>query len=44
VLKSTGRTPETSAYLPMIGRKSFWTVVIDPVTAEVLGFIPLDSF
>jgi hypothetical protein len=39
----TGRKPEELAYLPMVGRKSFWTVLLDPVTAEVLGFMPLDS-
>lgn len=39
-----GRKPETVVYLPMVGRKSFWTVFLDPVTAEVLGFMPLDSF
>ena len=31
-------------YLPMIGRKSFWTVLLDPASAEVLAFMPLDSF
>jgi ABC-type transporter Mla subunit MlaD len=40
----TGRKSEKLAYLPMVGRKSFWTVLLDPVTAEVLGFMPLDSF
>lgn len=40
----TGHKPETLAYLPMVGRKSFWTVFLDPVTTEVLGFMPLDSF
>jgi hypothetical protein len=40
----TGRKSEELAYLPMVGRKSFWTVLLDPVTAEVLGFMPLDSF
>jgi hypothetical protein len=39
-----GRKPEELAYLPMVGRKSFWTVLLDPITAEVLGFMPLDSF
>jgi len=43
-IAKTGRKPETLAYLPMVGRKSFWTVLLDPVTAEVLGFIPIDSF
>jgi hypothetical protein len=32
------------AYLPMVGRKTFWTVLIDTVTADVLAFMPLDSF
>lgn len=40
----TGRQPETLVYLPLVGRKSFWTVFLDPVTAEVLAFMPLDSF
>jgi hypothetical protein len=44
VLAGTGRHPEILAYLPMVGRKSFWTVFIDPVSAEVLAFMPLDSF
>jgi hypothetical protein len=44
VLQSAGRDPATTSYLPMVGRKSFWTVFIDPKTAEVVGFLPLDSF
>ena len=44
VLASTGRAQQTVVYLPMIGRKSFWTVFLDPVTAEVLAYMPLDSF
>ncbi|MDO8447293.1 MAG: TfpX/TfpZ family type IV pilin accessory protein [Rhodoferax sp.] len=44
VLASTGRAPKALVYLPMVGRKSFWTVFLDPVTAEVLAFMPLDSF
>ena len=43
-ITKTGRKPETLAYLPMMGRKSFWTVLLDPVSAEVMGFIPIDSF
>lgn len=41
---ATGRKPDTLAYVPMIGRKSFWTVFVDSATAEVVGFMPLDSF
>jgi len=40
----TGRQPDALVYLPMVGRKSFWTVFLDRVTAEVVGFMPLDSF
>jgi hypothetical protein len=32
------------AYLPLVGRKSFWTVLLDPVTADVLGFMSIDLF
>jgi hypothetical protein len=31
-------------YLPLVGRKSVWTVLVDGKTANILGFIPLDSF
>ena len=44
VLASKGRTAQDVVYLPMIGRKSFWTVFLDPVTAEVLAYMPVDSF
>jgi hypothetical protein len=43
-LTRTGRQPETLVYLPMVGRKSFWTVILDGVTADVLDFVPVDSF
>ncbi|MFM9878895.1 MAG: TfpX/TfpZ family type IV pilin accessory protein [Burkholderiaceae bacterium] len=36
--------PAALVYLPMVGRKSFWTVFIDPHTAQVVAFMPLDSF
>lgn len=44
VLKSTGRNPDTMAYLPMVGRNEFWTAFIDPASAEVVAFLPLDPF
>lgn len=43
-IAASGRLPEALAYLPLVGRKSFWSVLLDPVTAEVVGFIPIDSF
>lgn len=44
VAASTGRTNAQLVTAPMIGRKSFWTVFLDPVTAEPLAYMPLDSF
>jgi hypothetical protein len=43
-LASTGRAPDTLLYVPLAGRKSFWTVFIDPVTTQPLAYMPLDSF
>ena len=43
-VSGAARTVGGVAYLPMAGRKSFWTVVLDPVTAEVLALIPLDPY
>jgi len=44
ILAAAGSNPSTAVYLPMVGRKSFWTVFLDPVSAQVLAFMPLDSF
>jgi len=41
---ATGQAAETLVYLPMVARKSFWTVLLDARTAEVRGYLPLDSF
>ena len=43
-IERTGIKPDALLYLPLVGRKSFWTVLLDSSTAEVLGFLPLDSF
>lgn len=40
----SGRSPDAVRYLPLAGRKVFWTVLLDSTTAEVIGFLPLDSF
>jgi hypothetical protein len=40
----TGRKPETLAYLPLVGHKLFWMVLLDSATSDVLGFIPIDPF
>jgi hypothetical protein len=44
VLAPFGSAGQGMVTLPMVGRKSFWTVFVDPVTAEVKAFMPLDSF
>lgn len=44
VLISAGRTEASTAYLPMVGRKNFWTAFIDPASADVVAFMPLDPF
>lgn len=44
VLQGAGRTAATVAYVPLVGRKSFWTAFVDATNAEVVAFMPLDSF
>jgi hypothetical protein len=44
VLSKIGRTSQNTLYLPMVARTYFWTTFLDPVTADVLAFMPLDSF
>ena len=44
VLSHAGRTAENTVYLPMAGRKSFWTVLLDASRAQVVATMPLDSF
>ena len=45
VLASKGSRPVGSVgYLPLTGRNTFWTVLVDTNTAEILGFVPIDSF
>jgi hypothetical protein len=43
-LKAAGRNPNTTDYLPLVGRRAFWTAFVDPVTADVVGFMPLDPY
>ena len=40
----TGRQTDALMYVPMVGRDTFWTVFIDPITAQVLAYLPLDPF
>ena len=46
-LKAAGalsRPAGSVAYVPMVGRGLFWTVLLDAQTAEVIAFVPVDSF
>lgn len=43
-IKRTRQASESLVYLPMVARKSFWTVLLDGDSADILGFVPLDSF
>ncbi len=44
VLKAAGRSADATAYVPLVGRKSFWTAFIDSNSADVVGFMPLDPY
>ncbi len=44
MLQKASKSPEKLLYVPMVGRKSFWTVFVDPTTADVVATMPLDSF
>lgn len=43
-LKSRGHNPDALAYLPVVGRKAFWTAVIDPASADIIAYLPLDPY
>lgn len=43
-LVKTGRSVDRLLSVPLVSRKSFWTVLLDGRTLEVVGFVPLDSF
>lgn len=47
VLKSApskGQPAASVGYVPLVGRNTFWTVLLDTHTAEVIGFVSIDSF
>jgi hypothetical protein len=45
VLRQSGHEAAGAAYLPLLARKATaWTVLLDASTAEVIGYLPLDSF
>ena len=43
-IAATGKPVTDLRYLPLLSRKTAWTVLLDATTAEPLGYLPLDSF
>jgi hypothetical protein len=43
-IAASGRPAEKLLYLPLFGRKEFWTAFIDAETTQVLASIPLDPY
>lgn len=44
-LHKAGKDAAQAAYLPLVARKAeAWTVLLDARTADVIGYLPLDSF
>lgn len=39
-----GRPDTAIGFIPLASRQSFWTVLLDTHTAEVIAFVPIDSF
>lgn len=43
-VNATGRDVKDLAYLPLMGRKAIWTVLLDAQSAQPLATLPLDAF
>ncbi|AMO23119.1 TfpX/TfpZ family type IV pilin accessory protein [Ramlibacter tataouinensis] len=43
-LRKAGRDAANTLYLPMVSRAFFWTALLDPRSAEIVGFVPLDPY
>ena len=43
-IESTGLPEEQVAYLPLVARRSVWTVLLNARTGRIVGYLPLDSF
>lgn len=44
VIGAAGANAQSTVYLPLIGRNSYWTVFLNPVTAHIVATMPLDPF
>ncbi|OWQ88472.1 hypothetical protein CDN99_16595 [Roseateles aquatilis] len=40
----TGLPPERLLYIPMLARRTDWSVLVDRTTGDVVGFAPIDGF
>ena len=43
-MAATGLPAEHIAYLPLVARRSVWTVLLNRKTGQILGYLPLDPF
>lgn len=43
-IRESGVTEDRLVYVPVIGRKTFWTALIDKSSGEILAYIPLDPY
>lgn len=43
-LPKQSEVADAAVYVPLVGRKSFWTVLVDGRNGDIVGFLPLDSF
>jgi hypothetical protein len=40
---AAGLPADQMVYLPLVARRSFWTVLLDARSARIVGYIPLDT-
>jgi hypothetical protein len=43
-IRAAGYHSDALVYLPLVGRKSFWTAFIDPMTLQIVTTIPVDPY
>ena len=43
-IAQTGRAEAALKFVPLVGYKSFWTVLVDAQNAQPLAYLPIDSF
>ena len=43
-VERAGLSADKVVFLPLVGRKTFWTVLLDASTADIVAYLPLDSF